>query len=70
MNAPGRILQLLKRKYEAEKRITSIYLGKRKGNWEKEMIRKAHENSKTLWNFAKEIQGIKRNKETKTYIYM
>ena len=70
MNAPRRVLQLLKRKYEAEKRITSIYLGKRKNNWEKEMIRKAHENSKTLWNFAKEIQGTKRRKETKTHVYI
>merc|ERR1712121_280643 len=55
---------LLKRKYEAEKKITSEYLGKRKNNWEKEMIKKAHENNKTLWNFAKEIQCIERKKET------
>merc|ERR1712030_302343 len=70
MNATRRVLQLLKRKYEAEKKITSEYLGKRKNNWEKEMIKKAHENNKTLWNFAKEIQGTKRKKEAKTHIYV
>ena len=69
-NATRRVLMILKRKYEAEKKLTSEYLGKRKNKWEKEMIKKAHENSKILWNFAKEIQGVKRNKETKTYIYM
>ena len=31
-NAPQRELRLLKRKYEVQKRITSIYLGKKKGD--------------------------------------
>jgi len=31
-NAPQREQRLLKRKYELQKRITSIYLGRRKGN--------------------------------------
>merc|ERR1711888_348628 len=70
MNATRRVLYILKRKYEAEKKITSEYLGKRKNNWEKEMIRRAHENNKILWNFAKEIQGTKRKKEAKTHIYV
>ena len=52
MSAPGRIQQFLRRKYETQKRNTSIYLGNKKGNWEKEMIRKAHENNKVLWNFT------------------
>ena len=30
-NAPQRELRLLKRKYESQKRITSFYLGKKKG---------------------------------------
>jgi len=34
------------------------------------MIRKAHENNKILWNFAKEIQGKTRRKDTKTHIYI
>merc|ERR1712030_255774 len=69
-NATRRVLSILKRKYEAEKKITSEYLGKRKHNWEKEMIRRAHENNKVLWNFAKEIQGTKRKMEEKTHIYV
>merc|ERR1712105_83929 len=66
MNATRRVLQILKRKYEAEKKITSEYLGKRKNNWEKEMIRRAHENNKILWNLAKEIQGTKGKKKQKS----
>ena len=31
-NAPQRVQQLLKRKYKSQKRITSIYLGNRKGS--------------------------------------
>ena len=62
MNAPQRVQQLLKRKYENQKRITSIYLGRRKGNWEKEMIEKAKTNNKILWNFAKDIQGKTKKK--------
>ena len=34
-NAPMREQRVLKRKYELQKRITAIYLGKRKGDWEK-----------------------------------
>merc|ERR1712030_120103 len=70
INATRRVLYILKRKYEAEKKITSEYLGKRKHNWEKEMIRRAHENNKVLWNFAKEIQGTNRKMEAKTLIYV
>ena len=70
MNAPQRELQLLKRKYENQKRITSLYLGRRKGNWEQEMIEKARTNSKILWNFAKDIQGKTKKKNEKTYIYI
>ena len=47
-NAPRREQRALKRKYELQKRITAIYLGKRKGNWEKEKILKARKNSKIL----------------------
>ena len=47
-NAPQREQRILKRKYELQKRITSNYLGKRKGNWEQEIIEKARTNSKIL----------------------
>ena len=67
-NAPQRVQQLLKRKYENQKRVTSIYLGNKKGNWEKEMIEKAKENNKVLWNFAKDIQGKTRKRDEKTLI--
>ena len=70
MNAPQRELQLLKRKYEHQKRITSLYLGRRKCNWEKEMIERAKTNNKILWNFAKDIQGKTKKKNEKTYIYI
>ena len=69
-NAPQRVQQLLKRKYESQKRITSIYLGNKKGSWEKEMIEKAKENNKVLWNFTKDIQGKKRKKDEKTNVYI
>ena len=68
-NAPQRELRLLKRKYELQKRITSNYLGKRKGNWEQEMIEKARTNNKVLWNFARDIAGKTKKKDEKTYIY-
>ena len=69
-NAPQRELRLLKRKYEMQKRITSIYLGRRKGHWEQEMIEKARTNSKILWNFAKEITRKTKKKNENTYIYI
>ena len=69
-NAPLRVQQLLKRKYEAQKRITAIYLGNRKGSWEKEMIKKAKDNNKILWNFAKDIQGKTKRKDEITYVYV
>ena len=61
---------ILKRKYENQKRITSTYLGRKKGNWEKEMIEKAKTNNKILWNFAKDIQGKTKKRDEKTYIYV
>ena len=66
-NAPQRELRILKRKYELQKRITSIYLGKRKGDWEKEKILKAKTNSKILWDFTKYISGRTKKKDDKTY---
>ena len=56
-NAPEREQKLLKRRYELQKRATSIYLGKRKGEWEKEKVIKARTNSKILWNFTRDILG-------------
>ena len=56
-NAPQREQKLLKRKYELQKRLTSAYLGRRRGNWEQEMIQKAKTNNKILWNFVKDISG-------------
>merc|ERR1712030_184603 len=70
MNAAQRVQQLLKRKYENQKRITSTYLGRKKGNWEKEMIEKAKTNNKILWNFTKDIQGKTKKRDEKTYIYI
>ena len=69
-NAPQRELRLLKGKYEVQKRITSIYLGKKKGDWEQEMIEKARTNSKVLWNFARDIAGKTKKKDEKTYVYV
>merc|ERR1712030_303795 len=69
-NAPQRELRLLKRKYEMQKWITSIYLGKRKGDWEQEMIEKVRTNSKILWNFARDIAGKTKKKNENTYIYI
>jgi len=69
-NAPQRELRLLKRKYKTQKRITSIYLGKKKGDWEQEMIEKARTNSKILWNFARDIVGKTKKKNEKTYVYI
>ena len=51
-----------------QKRITSNYLGKKKGDWEQEMIEKARTNSKILWNFARDIAGKTKKKDEKTYI--
>ena len=53
-----------------QKRITSNYLGKKKGDWEQEMIEKARTNSKILWNFARDIAGKTKKKDEKTYIYI
>merc|ERR1712030_229243 len=69
-NAPQRVQQLLKRKYESQKRITSIYLGNKKGSWEKEMIEKAKENNKVQWNFTKDIQGKTKKRDEKTCVYI
>merc|ERR1712121_37476 len=69
-NAPQNEQRLLKRKYELQKRMTSAYLGKRKGNWEQEMIQKAKINNKVLWNFVKDISGINKKRDEKTYIYI
>merc|ERR1712030_82606 len=48
-NAPQREQRILKRKYELQKRMTLIYLGKRKGSWEQDMIQKVKTNNKVLW---------------------
>ena len=69
-NAPEREQRVLKRKYELQKRVTSIYLGKRKGDWEKEKILKARTNSKILWDFTKDISGKTKKKDEKAYIYI
>ena len=69
-NAPQREQRVLKRKYELQKRMTSIYLGKRKGEWEKEKILKARTNSKILWDFTKYISGKNKKKDEKAYIYI
>ena len=67
--APEREIQVLKRRYEIQQKITSQYLGKRKGEWERRKISEARTNSKILWNFAKDIAGKTRGKEVVTYIY-
>ena len=67
-NAPQREQRVLKRKYELQKRITSIYLGKSKGDWEKEKILKARTNSKILWEFTKDIAGKTKKRDEKAYI--
>ena len=69
-NAPQREQRLLKRKFELQKRLTSAYLGRRKGNWELEMIQKAKMNNKVLWNFVKDISGRTKKRDEKTYIYL
>ena len=61
-NAPEREQQILKRRYELQKKTTSIYLGKRKGEWEKEKVLKARTNSKILWNFTRDITGRTKKK--------
>ena len=53
-----------------KKRVTAIYLGDRKGNWEKEMIKKAKENNKILWKFTRDIQGKTKRKNEATYVYI
>ena len=67
--APGREIQILKRKYELQQRVTSLYLGKRKGEWENRKILEARGNSKILWNFTRDIAGKTKGKEVETYIY-
>ena len=69
-NAPKREQRLLKRRYETQKRATSIYLGKRKGDWEKEKILKARTNSKILWDFTRDISGRTKKKDETAYIYI
>ena len=69
-NAPQREQTLLKRRYEMQKRATSIYLGKRKGDWEKEKILKARTNSKILWDFTRNISGKTKKKDEEAYIYI
>ena len=46
-NAPQREQRLLKRKYELQKRLTSAYLGRRKGNWEIERYRRQKQITKS-----------------------
>ena len=69
-NALQREQTILKRKYELQKKMTAIYLGKRKSNWEQEMIQKAKTNNKVLWNFAKDMAGKTKKKDEKAFIYM
>ena len=69
-NAPQREQALLKRRYEMQKRTASIYLGKGKGDWEKEKILKARTNSKILWDFTRDISGKTKKKNEEAYIYM
>ena len=67
--APEREIQILKRKYELQQRATSLYLGKRKGEWEKRKVLEARTNSKILLNFTKDLAGKTKGKEVETYIY-
>merc|ERR1712105_246499 len=53
-----------------QKRATSIYLGKRKGDWEKEKILKARTNSKILWDYTRDISGKTKKKDEEAYIYI
>ena len=53
-----------------QKRATSLYLGKRKGDWEKEKILKARTNSKILWDFTRDISGKTKKKNEEAYIYI
>merc|ERR1712030_179897 len=69
-NAPQTEQRLLKRRYELQKKATSIYLGKRKGEWEKEKVLKARTNSKILWNFTRDISGRTKKKDEVVYIYI
>ena len=69
-NAPQREQRLLKRRYELQKRATSIYLGKRKGDWEKEKVLKARTNSKILWDFTRDISGRTKKNDEIVYIYI
>ena len=67
--APEREIQILKRRYELQQKATSIYLGKRKGDWEKRKVLEARTNSKILWNMSRDISGKTRKKDEITYVY-
>ena len=68
-NAPEREILALKRRYELQQKATSIYLGKRKGDWEKRKVLEARTNSKILWNMSRDISGKTRKKDEITYVY-
>jgi len=43
--------------------------GEKKRTWEKENIREARENSKTLWNLVNDLLGKTKSKEDEIYLY-
>ena len=68
-NAPREEIALLKLGYEQQQKATSIYLGTRKGDWEKRKVLEAKTNSKILWNIAKDIAGKTKKKDEQVYVY-
>ena len=69
MKAPQMIQEALRRSYLNQQILTSRYVGTRKGGWENKKILEAKQNSKILWNMAREIAGKTKQRDEQMYVY-
>ena len=60
---------MLEEDYKTQQKITSQLIGSKKGTWEKEKIRKARTNRKTLWHVVQDLLGKTKNKNDQVYLY-
>ena len=63
------VQEALRRSYISQQIITSKYVGSRKGGWENKMVLEDKQNSKILWNMAREIAGKTKRKDEQMYDY-
>merc|ERR1712121_403891 len=66
---PQRIQEELRRSYISQQILTSRYVGTRKGGWENKKVLEAKQNSKILWNMAREIAGKTKRKDEQMYVF-